>query len=646
MTLSSHIDIDYLEDEILQYAGKSRQPLIGKYLKAGQKYHDLRKESEPQSKIVARFSGIDDKYKLPQDGIDPDLAYQLVHSDLTLDGNTTLNLASFVNVHVEDSAHRLIEENLTKNLADNDEYPMLIELQDRCVSMLADLWHAPVETRGGDEKSAGKGKKSPPGGSEKFPEKGQSGLSGEAAPSQSTSSLAASSDEAPAVPPPSPTPRTRAIGTACTGSSEAVMLGGLAMKKNWQARRRKQGKDAYHPNILMASCCQVALEKFARYFDVEARIIPVSKSDFLINYDDIRSRLDENTIGIFVIVGSTYTGGFESVRQVNQILDDFEEETGNYVPIHVDGASGGMVAAIMYPELEWDFRIPRVQSINTSGHKFGLTTAGLGWVIFRTKEWLPEELKFQLQYLGGLEESFSLNFSRPGFQVVHQYYNFIRLGRQGYSDIFDNCLTNARILSFFLEETGYFKCISNLHLPVGVTARGGSAVAPTPVSHHGYLSDHSFFNPALPVVSFQLSKEFTDKYPEVPQSTISKMLRNKKWIVPNYSLPRTDLSKEGAKETDGNNQILRVVVKYDLESQLLDKLMHDIVDVVEILIESIKMVRTNVGELANDPENVEVIGERMVYNMLISLANDADRRLIKMKKGHDNHLHPSYRGTC
>ncbi|ODV86577.1 hypothetical protein CANARDRAFT_27010 [[Candida] arabinofermentans NRRL YB-2248] len=544
---------------------------------------------------------------IPKNGMDSRQVYELLHDGLTLDGNTTLNLASFVNVHVEDDAEKLIIENLTKNLADNDEYPMLIELQQRCISILADLWHAPsevvhtIKTKDGEQKVKRK---------------------------------------------------TQALGTACTGSSEAIMLGGLAMKKNWQAKRKAKGLNHYTPNILMASCCQVALEKFARYFDVEARIIKCSEKDFLIDCEQIKENLDENTIGVFVILGSTYTGGFENVTKVNEILDDYEKETGNFIPIHIDGASGGVIAPIIYPELVWDFRLDRVVSINCSGHKFGLTTAGLGWVIFRSEDWLPEELKFQLQYLGGLEESFTLNFSRPGYQVVHQYYNFLHLGERGYFDIYDNCLTNARILSKFLEQTGFFTCISNLHLPVGQTTRGGTL--PSKSVFQGLkpepkLNDHTAFNPALPVVSFQFTKQFSEEYPEIPQIMVSNLLRNRKWIVPNYGLPKTSSSNTD----DTNNEILRVVVKYNLTSQLLDKLMHDIVEVVEVLTKSTDMVREKVKNIrkaainaqsADDEENVAMAND-MIYNMLLSIANEGNEKLIKMRD-HSDHKHDSFRAIC
>lgn len=598
MTLSSHVDPDTIENRIFQDSSK-KSVLISKYLdqfakKAAKK--TLVADNSGSSGLVARFRGVAKKYKLPTHGLPSNLAYEIVHDDLTLDGSTSLNLASFVNVHTDEESLKLIMENLTKNLADCDEYPMLIELQQRCISIIANLWNAPLEVED----------------------------SGVSTPHQVDHFSKW---------------KSRAIGTPCTGSSEAIMLGGLAMKKNWQAKRKAKNLPYDKPNIIMASCCQVALEKFARYFDVENRLIGVSDQDFLIDIDKIRENLDENTIGVYVIVGSTYTGGFENVEAVAKLLDDFEKETGIWIPIHVDGASGGFIAPIIYPDLKWDFRIDRVMSISASGHKFGLVTAGLGWVLFRDETWLPKELRFQLQYLGGLEESFSLNFSRPGYQIVHQYFNFIRFGRNGYHEIFDNCLSNARLLSLFLEETGYFTCISNLHLPKGMCTRSRDPKWSTELVHP-IIDQHQKFNPALPVVSFQLTKEFIAEYPEIPQSLISTMLRNKKWIIPNYQLPRINVPKltENGEEIEDdsllneangeNNEILRVVVKYNLTAQLLDKLMHDITEVVEVLIKSVELVRENVQDLKANGEDVN---NELVYNMLLSISNDGDKRLIKLK---------------
>ncbi|TID30932.1 hypothetical protein CANINC_000454 [Pichia inconspicua] len=597
MPLSSQIDPDAIEDRIFQDSSL-KADLIKKYFNKFSKNKNTPVKSQlSEESLVARFRGISNKYKL-QDEITPSqIAYEMVHDDLKLDGSTTLNLASFVNVYTDDNAKKLILENFTKNLADCDEYPMMVEMQDRCISILADMWHAPLVVE-------------------------DSGIE----TPHHTKNFAKY--------------KTRAIGTPCTGSSEAIMLGGLAMKKNWQARRKAAGKSIENPNILMASCAQVALEKFATYFDVENRLIGVSEKDFLIDINKIKENLDENTIGIYVIVGSTYTGGFEDVEKIAKLLDEYEEETGIWIPIHVDGASGGFIAPIIYPDLKWDFRIDRVMSISTSGHKFGLVTAGLGWVLFRTQEWLPKELRFQLQYLGGMEESFSLNFSRSGYQVIHQYYNFIRFGREGYRQIFDNCLFNARLLSLFLEETGYFTCISNLHLPKGVSTRQREPTW-SPETSHQNIAQHDYFNPALPVVSFQLTKDFINEYPEIPQSLISTMLRNKKWIIPNYQLPRINVPKvdQNGKEIDDesllneangeNNEILRVVVKYNLTAELLDKLMHDISDVIAVLVKSVKLVRESVKTMREGGEETD---SETVYNMLLCISNDGDERLIRFKK--------------
>lgn len=583
MTLASHLDVDHLEESVLL----KHQGLVKKYISAKNQHTKAKREefNLERSLSAIKISDIDLtlKYKIPQHGIPADVAYQSIHDELNLDGNPTLNLASFVNTFDNDPVlMKLIQENLTKNLADNDEYPIMLEMQQRCISILADLWHAP---------------------------KSES--------------------------------NTSALGTATTGSSEAVMLGGLALKKLWQAKRKEEGKDASKPNILMSSCCQVALEKFARYFDVEPRIIPVDpQNDYLIDLSLVKENLDENTIGVFAIVGSTYTGAFEQVDQISAILDEYEAETGISIPIHVDGASGAMVAPFMYPNLKWDFRNERVHSINTSGHKFGLVTAGLGWVVWRDSTFLPTELRFELRYLGGVEESFNLNFSRSGFQVIHQYYNFLSLGFAGFRGVFDTAITNARLLSFFLEETGYFKCVSNIH-----NLRD-------PKSKDVGLSDHEKYFSSLPVVSFQFSEKFSKEYPEVPQSMIALLLRNRGFIVPNYPLPHT---KEPPK---GNNEILRVVVRYNLTLQLLNKLMGDILEITEILIKSAKLVRNSITQY-NKATISEEDKTNVIYNMLLSIASEGDEKVMELKKSgvsndktykhhqnHKSHHHASYRGTC
>ena len=368
----------------------------------------------------------------------------------------------------------------------------------------------------------------------------------------------------------------KAIGTATTGSSEAIHLGGLAMKRRWQEKRMKEGKDTSKPNIIMGSNAQVALEKFARYFEVESRILPVTaKSRYRLDPELVKQNIDENTIGIFVILGSTYTGHYEPVEEVSKILDEYEQKTGVDIPIHVDAASGGFIAPFTKAKVggpKWDFELPRVKSINTSGHKFGLVYAGVGWIIFRDESMLPKHLVFELHYLGGTEESYTLNFSRPGAQIIAQYYNLIHLGFSGFRDIMENALANARLLSNSLEATGWYRCVSEIHRPKGQYEYvKGQAVKM--LTDSGSSAD---FNAGLPVVAFCLSDDFKKQYPHVKQVAVSNLLRAKQYIIPNYALP----------PNEDKTEILRVVVRESMSRDLLDRLIADICTVTETMMQS------------------------------------------------------------
>ncbi|KAF7323713.1 Glutamate decarboxylase [Mycena kentingensis (nom. inval.)] len=437
------------------------------------------------------------KYSIPEVGINSKAAYQLLHDETALDGNPLLNLASFVHTWMPEEANKLIMENINKNQVDLDEYPAATIIHNRCISMLADLWKAPKDCK--------------------------------------------------------------AIGTSTAGSSEAIMLGGLAMKKRWQEARKAAGKDHYHPNIVFGSNAQVALEKFARYWDVEARLVPVNaKTNYVMNPRDAMQYIDENTIGVMVIMGSTYTGHFEDVQLMSDLLDDLQKRTGLDIPIHVDGASGAFIAPFAYPQLKWAFDIPRVVSINTSGHKFGLVYAGLGWILWRDESYLHKDLIFELHYLGSVEYSFTLNFSKPAAPIIAQMYNFLNLGKEGYRRIATKDLRNARMLSRALEAT-YFTILSNVHKPVKDLASVDDTDNP------------ELYEPGLPVVSFRLSDKFAGEYPHVQQAWIQSMLRTKGWIVPNYNAP------EGEAET----QILRVVVRETLSEDLVERLIVDILEITE-----------------------------------------------------------------
>ncbi|KAM3075422.1 glutamate decarboxylase gad1 [Clarireedia jacksonii] len=454
------------------------------------------------------------KFKIPHDGAPADAVHQILKDELDLDGRPNLNLASFVGTYMETHAEQLMFENISKNMSDADEYPAMMQMHARCVSIIAHLWGV---------------------------QKGE-----------------------------------KAIGSATTGSSEAIHLGGLAMKRRWQEKRMKEGKDTSKPNIIMGSNAQVALEKFARYFEVEARILPVSKkSNYRLDPDLVKENIDENTIGVFVILGSTYTGHYEPVEEISKILDDFEAKTGVDIPIHVDAASGGFVAPFTHVQAggsKWNFELPRVKSINTSGHKFGLVYAGVGWIIWRDESYLPKHLVFELHYLGGTEESYTLNFSRPGAQVIAQYYNLIHLGFTGYRQIMENCMSNARLLSKSLEATGWYTCVSDIHRKKGEHEFKGANE-----TDFGSADETSAdYNAGLPVVAFRFSDEFKKEFPHIKQESVSNLLRAKQYIIPNYPLP----------PNEDKYEILRVVVRESMSFDLLDRLIADICATTQQLIDS------------------------------------------------------------
>jgi glutamate decarboxylase len=407
------------------------------------------------------------RYELPEHSMDPDAAYQLIHDELSLDGNPTLNLATFVTTWMDERADQLMTENANKNAIDWDEYPQTVELQDRCVNMLARLFGSPEHHT--------------------------------------------------------------SIGCATVGSSEAIHLGGLAMKWRWRAARQAAGKPDDQPNLVMGANVQVCWEKFARYFEVEPRYVPLTDERFVIGVDEAMALVDENTIGIVGILGSTYTGEYEPIAALSAALDERFAADGVDVPIHVDAASGGFVAPFLQPDLAWDFRLPRVRSINVSGHKYGLVYPGVGWVIWRDVADLPKELIFEVDYLGGSHANFSLNFSRGAAQIVAQYYNFIRLGKSGYRQIMEALADTAKWIAGELANR------SDLTL----LATGSD----------------------LPVVCFGLAGQ-----PGFSVFDLSALLRQRGWIVPAYKM---------APDAE-DVEVLRVVVREGLSRDLASELVHDI----------------------------------------------------------------------
>ncbi|KAH8110294.1 glutamate decarboxylase [Phellopilus nigrolimitatus] len=500
MPLSRHIDADLVIEQSKEHPHK-------KYFgnQARTAIHQSWSRDEDAQTIP--------KYQLPDVGIPSKSAYQLLHDEMNLDGNPTLNLASFVHTWMPEEATKLIMETINKNAVDLDEYPASQTIHNRCVSMIGRLWNVP---------------------------KG-----------------------------------CNAIGTATAGSSEAIMLGGLAMKKRWQEARKAAGKDYFYPNIVFGANAQVALEKFARYWDVEARLVPVhAQTDFVMHPFDALKYIDENTIGVMVIMGSTYTGHFEDVQLMSDLLGDLQARTGLDIPIHVDAASGGFIAPFAYPNLKWAFDVPRVVSINTSGHKFGLVYPGLGWILWKDEHFLHKDLIFELHYLGSTEYSYTLNFSKPAAPIIAQMYNFLNLGFEGYRKIAFKDLRNARLLSRALEKT-YFKVLSNVHHPASPADAESPSQKTVSAKKHAATDedDPENYQRGLPVVSFRFSDDFKQEYPHIQQVWVQTLLRAKGWIMPNY----------GAPPAEEKTEMLRIVVRESLSADLIERLIADILETTEAL---------------------------------------------------------------
>jgi len=438
------------------------------------------------------------KHTLPREPMLPGTAAQVVRDELLLDGNARLNLATFVTTWMEPEAQVLMTECLAKNMIDKDEYPQTAMLESRCVNILADLWHAP---EGGD-----------------------------------------------------------ATGCSTTGSSEACMLAGMALLWRWRERRAaaKAGTDhrgasshptappaassdptappsaSSHPtappNLVMGANVQVCWEKFCRYWQVEPRKVPMVPGRYHLTGPEAAARCDENTIGVVAVLGSTMDGSYEPVGEINAALDRLAAAGGPDVPVHVDGASGGFVAPFLQPDLVWDFRVPRVASINTSGHKYGLVYPGVGWVVWREAAALPDDLIFKVNYLGGQMPTFALNFSRPGAQVAAQYYNFLRLGFPGYRRVHQACQDVAVRMSGRIAKMGPFELITE--------------------------------GRELPVFAFKIA----DPRASYSVFDLTERLRSRGWLVPAYTFP----------ENLTDTAVIRVVVRNGFSRDLADAFLTDL----------------------------------------------------------------------
>ncbi len=378
------------------------------------------------------------EFEFPEEGMDARAAYEMIHEELNLDGIPELNLATFVTTYMEPEAKTLFMENAHKNFIDSFEYPQIKKEEIRIVNILSRLYNAPENTE--------------------------------------------------------------FTGASTIGSSESIMLALLAHKWNWKEKMKKQKKDISHPNIVFGADTHVVWDKFAKYFDVEPRVVPLDSKTLVADPERLVSMVDENTIAVGAVMGTTFTGAFDNVKKINTLLEKLKADRGLDVPIHVDAASAGFITPFIEPDLEWDFRLSHVKSINVSGHKFGLVYPGIGWLLFKDKSDLPEDLVFYVNYLGNDMPTYTLNFSKSSSNIAPQYYNIIRLGKSGYRQIAENMMANARYLGEKLKTIRNLEIVSN--------------------------AEH------IPVVTFkQKNKDVYDLF------DLSSAIRSYGWIVPAYSLP-------------------------------------------------------------------------------------------------------------
>ncbi|MCW2768888.1 MAG: glutamate decarboxylase [Aeromicrobium sp.] len=428
-------------------------------------------ETEAEALFGNRFlTELAPSTSFPTSGMRPTDAMRLVGEELNLEGDPQRNLATFVTTWMEPEAQRIIADNLHRNFIDHAEYPISAEIEQRCVRMLADLFHAPGQT----------------------------------------------------------------TGCRTQGSSEAIMLGALSLKWKWKQRQEAEHRPTDRPNLVFGGDVHVVWEKFCRYFDVEPRIVPLEEGKYTIGPEDVAPHLDENTIGVAAVLGTTFTGHMDDITGINQLLLDVKQRHGRDIPLHVDGASGGFVWPFLYPDSTWDFQLEQVRSINVSGHKYGLVYPGIGWLVFREESDLAQDLVFYENYLGKTDATFTLNFSTGAAMVLAQYYNFVRLGRDGYTYVMKQMQQNARALAANLRETGRFEVIGDdlEQLPLVAFRLAGG---------HGSYDESD--------IAWQLAAE-------------------RGWMVPAYTLP------PNAQEV----KIMRALVKETMSREQVERLTSDIAD--------------------------------------------------------------------
>lgn len=435
--------------------------------------------------------------KINENPVAPQVAAEIIREYLKTEGNATQNLATFCQTYMEPTATALMAENFEKNAIDKDEYPMTADLENRCVDIIGNLWNM--------------------------------------------------------------NPKEEPIGTSTVGSSEACMLGGLAMLFRWKHFADKAGVNRFtkkRPNLVISSGYQVCWEKFCRYWDIEMRTVPLDMEHLSLNMDTVMDYVDDYTIGIVAILGITYTGKYDDVKALDKLVEQYNKKKPDLpIRIHVDAASGGMVAPFLEPELKWDFRLKNVWSISTSGHKYGLVYPGVGWVIWRSKKALPEELIFWVSYLGGEEATMAINFSRSASQIVGQYYMLMRNGFKGYKEIHQRTIDVARYMADEIKKMGIFELLEEAN--------------------------------QIPIVCWRLKENANVQW---TLYDLEDRLRMHGWMIPAYPMP------ENIKDVN----VQRLVLRQDFGMPLAILCINEMKKQIEILNGSRVVLRDN--EKNSDPD--------------------------------------------
>ena len=413
---------------------------------------------------------------IPKHRTPAEIAYQMVKDETFPQTQPRLNLATFVTTYMDDYGTRLMNEAVGINYIDETEYPRVAVMCGRCINMVANMWNSP-------EKNEWK---------------------------------------------------TGAVGI---GSSEACMLGGVAAWLRWRARRKREGKPFDKPNLVMSTAYQVVWEKFCQLWQIEMRTVPVTNEHPTLDIEAAIRMCDENTICIVPIAGVTWTGMNDDIEALDKALEEYNAKTGYDIPIHVDAASGGFILPFLNPEKKWDFRLKNVLSISTSGHKYGLVYPGLGWVVWRDKKYLPEEMSFSVNYLGASITQVGLNFSRPAAQILAQYYNFIHLGEEGYREIHSNSMA---IAEYCHQKIGSMPCFD--------------------------VYSKTLDNPLF---IWMMNPEYEEKAKWTLFDLQDKLMQSG-WMVPAYTMPK-DIE---------DMVVMRIVVRQGMSRDMADMLIDDIAGAV------------------------------------------------------------------